>query len=92
MGKSSLPKPTKTGIAVGVNKGHINTQRPLKAKPSNRKGTLSKKTKFVRDVIREVAGFAPYEKRLMELLKTSNDKRAKKLAKKRVILIIMEFL
>jgi hypothetical protein len=39
--------------------------------------------KLVREVIREVAGFAPYERRIMELLKLS-DKRAKRFAKRRV--------
>jgi hypothetical protein len=38
----------------------------------------------VRELIREVAGFAPYERRVMELLKNGKDKRARKLAKKRV--------
>jgi large subunit ribosomal protein L36e len=38
----------------------------------------------VRSVIREVAGFSPYEKRVMELLKNSKDKRARRLAKKRL--------
>lgn len=45
---------------------------------------MTKRTKFVRDLVREVVGFAPYEKRIMELLKNSNDKRAKRLAKKRL--------
>ncbi|XP_043358813.1 60S ribosomal protein L36 [Dermochelys coriacea] len=45
---------------------------------------LTKHTKFVRDMIREVCGFAPYEKRAMELLKVSKDKRALKFIKKRV--------
>ena len=40
---------------------------------------------MVRELIREVAGFAPYEKRLMELLKVGKDKRALKLAKKKVL-------
>jgi Ribosomal protein L36e len=44
----------------------------------------SKRTKFVRDLVREVTGFAPYERRIMELIKNSKDKRAKKLCKKRV--------
>jgi len=44
----------------------------------------TKHNKFVRDVIREVVGHAPYEKRAMELLKVSKDKRALKFLKKRV--------
>jgi large subunit ribosomal protein L36e len=35
-------------------------------------------------LIREVVGFAPYERRVMELLKNSKDKRARKLAKRRL--------
>lgn len=45
---------------------------------------LSKRVKFVRDVVREVCGLAPYEKRMLELLKVQRDKRALKFAKKRV--------
>lgn len=44
----------------------------------------TKHTKFVRDLIREVCGHAPYEKRAMELLKVSKDKRALKFLKRRV--------
>lgn len=35
-------------------------------------------------MIREVAGFAPYEKRITELLKVGKDKRALKLAKRKL--------
>lgn len=48
---------------------------------------LTKHNKFVRDVVREVMGFAPYEKRTIELLKVSKDKRALKFLKKRVCII-----
>ncbi|KAI7904153.1 50S ribosomal protein L36e [Cokeromyces recurvatus] len=70
-----------SGIAVGINKGHIVTRRELKPKPSNKIGAASKRTKFVRSIVREVSGFAPYERRIMELIKNSRDKRAKKLCK-----------
>ncbi|KAJ3074082.1 60S ribosomal protein L36 [Quaeritorhiza haematococci] len=84
MGKNNLPPVQASGLFVGLNKGHITTKIQLKSKPVNRKGALSKRTKFVRDVVREVSGFAPYEKRVMELLKNSKDKRARRLAKKRL--------
>lgn len=44
----------------------------------------SKKVKFVRDIIREVAGQAPYEKRVLELLKNGRDKRALKVCKRKL--------
>ncbi|CDH52875.1 60s ribosomal protein l36 [Lichtheimia corymbifera JMRC:FSU:9682] len=73
----------KSGIAVGINKGHITTRRELKQKPSQRRA-IGKRTQFVRSIVREVAGFAPYERRVMELIKNSRDKRAKKLTKRRL--------
>ena len=45
---------------------------------------LGKRTKIVREVVREVAGLAPYERRVSELLKVGKDKRALKLCKKKV--------
>ena len=44
----------------------------------------NRRVKFIRDLIREVAGFAPYEKRCLEYLKLGRDKRALKFVKKRV--------
>lgn len=44
----------------------------------------SKRVHFVRNIIREVAGFAPYEKRITELLKVGKDKRALKVAKRKL--------
>ena len=45
---------------------------------------LGKRVKMIRELVRDVAGSAPYEKRLMELLKVGRDKRALKLAKRKV--------
>ncbi|CAB38606.1 60S ribosomal protein L36-A [Schizosaccharomyces pombe] len=72
------------GLVVGLNKGKTLTKRQLPERPSRRKGHLSKRTAFVRSIVREVAGFAPYERRVMELIRNSQDKRARKLAKKRL--------
>ena len=78
------PKPAKSGIAVGLNKGHIVTRKELAPRPSDRKGKTSKRIHFVKNDIREVAGLAPYEKRITELLKVGKDKRALKLAKRKL--------
>merc|ERR1712142_1442891 len=44
----------------------------------------SSKAAFMRDLMRDVTGFAPYEKGCMELLKLNKDKRALKFVKKRL--------
>ena len=72
------------GIAVGLNKGHVVAERKLAARPASRKGRLGKRVKNIRELIRDVVGSAPYEKRMMELLKVGRDKRALKLAKRKV--------
>ncbi|KAL1584858.1 Large ribosomal subunit protein eL36 [Cladosporium halotolerans] len=74
----------KSGIATGLNRGHKVTPRQVKPRVSRTKGHLSKRTAFVRDVVKEVSGLAPYERRVIELLRNSKDKRARKLAKKRL--------
>ncbi|KAJ3559197.1 hypothetical protein NM688_g487 [Phlebia brevispora] len=76
MARSNLP--------VGLNKGYPTTRLEKVAKPSHRRGIRSTRNTFVHSVIREVVGFAPYERRVMELLRNSKDKKARKLTKKRV--------
>jgi len=73
-----------SGIAVGLHKGHAVTKREMAKRPSANKGKLGKRTSLVRKLIREVVGFAPYEKRITELLKVGKDKRALKVAKKKL--------
>merc|ERR1712189_43003 len=65
-------------------KGFRVTKHKAPVKPSRRKGIQHKHVKFVREMVREIAGFAPYEKRCLELLKVSKDKRCLKFAKKRL--------
>uniref|UniRef100_A0A8C2V8B5 60S ribosomal protein L36 n=1 Tax=Chinchilla lanigera TaxID=34839 RepID=A0A8C2V8B5_CHILA len=69
--------------AVGLNKGHKGTKTVSEPRYSRSGGCLTEHTKCVRDVTREVCGFAPYERRAMELLKVSKDKPALKFMKKR---------
>ncbi|KAH7560182.1 hypothetical protein BM1_03816 [Bipolaris maydis] len=80
-----MPKEVKqkSGLIVGINAGHKVTPRTPAPRISRRKGFLSKRTAFVREITKEVAGLAPYEKRIIELLRNSKDKRARRLAKKR---------
>eukprot|EP01031_Cornospumella_fuschlensis_P051171 gene51171-62573_t len=76
-----------TGIAVGLNKGYPVTKREKVARPAASKGRVSKRTKFVRELIGEVVGLSPYEKRLLDMLKTggtSSEKRMYKFAKRRL--------
>jgi large subunit ribosomal protein L36e len=89
--------------------------RVVKPRVSRTKGHLSKRTAFVREIVKEVSGYvaadsvdrwekldedelmlitafgrlAPYERRVIELLRNSKDKRARKLAKKRVRLPLL---
>mmetsp|Transcript_2404 Transcript_2404/g.8851 ORF Transcript_2404/g.8851 Transcript_2404/m.8851 type:complete len:97 (+) Transcript_2404:197-487(+) len=71
-------------IAVGLQKGHVVTKRTLAPRPGSRKGRCGKRVGMIRSLIKDVAGSAPYEKRLVELLKTGRDKRALKLAKRKL--------
>jgi len=76
-----------SGIAVGFNKGHIVTRRKIAQKPSRRKGLLGDRIRLIRGVIRDVSGYSPYERRLMEILRgggSNPTKRAWKFAKKRL--------
>ncbi|EMR11641.1 hypothetical protein PNEG_00080 [Pneumocystis murina B123] len=79
-----MTKEERTGLAVGLNRGYKTTFRQPPPRISHRKGCLSKRVSFIRNIIREVAGFAPYERRIIELLRNSKDKRARKLAKRRL--------
>jgi large subunit ribosomal protein L36e len=51
------------------------------ARPISKKGKLGKRVDFIRQLIREVTGLAPYEKRIVELLKVGGSKETKKALK-----------
>merc|ERR1711911_471473 len=66
----------KYAMAIGRvrDKGFRVTKHKAPVKPSRRKGIQHKHVKFVREMVREIAGFAPYEKRCLELLKVSKER------------------
>ncbi|TID30319.1 hypothetical protein CANINC_001106 [Pichia inconspicua] len=73
-----------SGIILGLNKGHKVESKAVPARQSFKKGAKSQRTTFVRSLIREVAGLAPYERRVVDLIRNAGEKRAKKFAKKRL--------
>ncbi|KAH1048217.1 hypothetical protein J1N35_039001 [Gossypium stocksii] len=75
------PSQPKTNLSVGLNRGHVVTKKELALALLIERG---KRVHFVRSLIREVAGFAPYEKRITKLLKVGKDKRALKVAKRKL--------
>ena len=80
----------KSGLFIGLNNGFITNlskRTAWKARPVLRKGRISKRCHAVREIIREVAGFSPLEKRMMEMIRTgvqAKEKRAVKLAKQKL--------
>lgn len=74
----------KSGIILGLNKGHKVTAKEVAPRPSQRKGRATKKATFVRELVKEVSGLSPYERRIIDLIRNFGDKRARKFAKKRL--------
>ena len=66
-----MVKVTQKNIAVGINKGYVTTpvkrteKEAKRVRPSRRKPVLGKRIKVVRQVISEVCGQSPYEKRVL---------------------------
>eukprot|EP00558_Chaetoceros_sp_UNC1202_P005979 CAMPEP_0197233146 /NCGR_PEP_ID=MMETSP1429-20130617/1289_1 /TAXON_ID=49237 /ORGANISM="Chaetoceros sp., Strain UNC1202" /LENGTH=106 /DNA_ID=CAMNT_0042691347 /DNA_START=43 /DNA_END=363 /DNA_ORIENTATION=+ len=75
------------GIAKGKNSGHVTETIERKPKASHRKGTLGKRVALCREIAREVCGLSPYERRILDMIKTGGsaaDKRVYKFAKRRL--------
>lgn len=81
---------SRSGIFKGLNAGFIVTKPKVntrKQKPSYIRRRLGKRVAIVREVIREVAGLAPYERKMMEMIRTgvaTKEKKAVKLARRRL--------
>lgn len=62
---------TSIGLVWGINRGHPTNRRVLAPRRVQSKGVSSERVKTIRSIIREVTGFAPYERRAMELIRNS---------------------
>ena len=74
----------KSGLFVGKNKGHLVTlpaKQAWKTRPVTTKGKISKRALAVREVINEIAGFSPLEKKMLELIRTGVAAKEKKAVK-----------
>lgn len=77
---------------MGLNHGHIVTipkspQNEFKRNKSIRKGRLHPRVEAVRAVITEVCGLSPFQRKMMEMIKTGEAKQEKKavrLARKKI--------
>lgn len=70
-----------SGIRMGLNPGHVVTRKAYKHESTH--GKFKAKLAAVREVVAEVAGLMPYEKRVIELLKVGREKRALRFLKRR---------
>uniref|UniRef100_A0A7N5JEC6 Large ribosomal subunit protein eL36 n=1 Tax=Ailuropoda melanoleuca TaxID=9646 RepID=A0A7N5JEC6_AILME len=61
-------------VSVGLNKGHRVTKNMSKPRNSCCSRCLTKHTKFMQDMTREVCGFAPHKQRAVEQLEVPKDK------------------
>ena len=74
----------RSGLFVGPKAGRnvkLPAKQAWKTRPITRKGRISKRAKAVREVIREVAGWSPLEKKMLELIRTGVALKAKKAVK-----------
>ncbi|KAL5110116.1 60S ribosomal protein L36 [Taenia crassiceps] len=74
----------KYSVCVGRERGYRRTKNTKRVKPSNSNSHSGKQSKFTRSLVREIVGFAPFERRALELLKNDREKRALKFLKTRV--------
>ena len=71
------------GLAMGLNKGHVLTKIEIPSKSNEKRPR--KRIHVIRKVVHEITGHAPFERKVMEILKQSKangQKMAYKLLKR----------
>ena len=72
------------GIIAGVNRGFQTTKRARQPQKNTRLGATHKRQRAVKAIIADTVGLTPMDRRLVELLRVGKEKRALKLANKRL--------
>ena len=75
---------TSNGIIAGINRGFQTTKRQRKVSKNARLGLPHKRLRAVKAIIADVVGLTPMDRRLVEMLRVGKEKRALKLANKRL--------
>ena len=71
----------KTGIATGLAKGHVVSKHTAKRRTRSRSAKKTASVRATRELIREVVGLSPYEKRILDVLKNGAGNVEKKMYK-----------
>merc|ERR1712072_328841 len=74
------------GFSFGLNKGFVVSQN-VKRRPRKTSRRRAERVNLITSTVKAVAGFAPYEKRVIEMYKVGNpklDKRANRFLRKRL--------
>jgi large subunit ribosomal protein L36e len=70
--KVKFVKAERSGLRVGLARGKkVALVTQAKATPASRRGSLAPRVRVVREIIRDVCGLAPYEKRILDVIKVS---------------------
>merc|ERR1712227_642218 len=84
-GKKVATNDAVEGYCLGLNKGFLVSRNAYRKRHTARRG--GERVNLIAKTIKSVAGFAPYEKRAIEMYKVGNtklDKRANRFLKKRL--------
>ena len=82
----------KSGYFIGLNHGHVvsvpkENPNHRRDNTSNRKGRTTKRNQAIRSLVQEIAGFSPYERKIIEMLRTGDaikEKKAMKMARRKL--------
>merc|ERR1712232_93599 len=85
MGKKPATNDAVEGYCLGLNKGFLISRNTYRKRHQARRG--GDRVQLIAKTVKSVAGFAPYEKRALEMYKVGNtklDKRANRFLRRRL--------